>query len=122
MAEEKKQTVVSFPAHEEILLATIECAELDEDRTKQMQNEIMNAATTRPQVPVVLDLAKVTFLPSLSIGALVSFLTYFKQLGRRFILVGIQPPIRDMLAITRLDKIFEMYDNRDDAIEKIRQA
>jgi anti-sigma B factor antagonist len=94
---------------------------MDEERTKQMQDSLMKAAEAKPKLPVVLDLTKVEFLPSLSIGALVSFMTYFKQLGRRFILVGIQPPIRDMLAITRLDKIFEMFDNVDDALQHIRQ-
>ena len=122
MPANNRQNVVSFASHEEILLATIECAEMDEERTKQMQDTVIKAAEAKPKLPVVLDLSRVTFLPSLSIGALVSFLTYFKQLGRRFILVGVQPPIRDMLAITRLDKIFEMYDNADDALEKIRQT
>ena len=119
MADDPKQPVVSFGSHDQILLATIECAEMDEERTKQMQDGVIKAAEAKPRLPVVLDLSRVTFLPSLSIGALVGFLTYFKQLDRRFILVGIQPPIRDMLALTRLDKIFEMYENPDDALQHI---
>jgi anti-anti-sigma factor len=120
MADDHKQPVLSFPPHEGILLATVECAEMDEDLTRQMQDSLIKAAEATPKVPVVLDLSKVTFAPSLTIGALVSFLTYFRQLDRRFILVGIQPHVRKVLTVIRLDQIFEICVNPDDALQHIR--
>ena len=49
-----------------------------------------------------------------------SFLTEFKQTGQRFMLVGIQPSVREVLAITRLDKVFEIYETVDGALDQIR--
>jgi anti-anti-sigma factor len=118
MSEEKE--VASVVPHDEIVLVNVEPAEMDEDLTRELQAEVLEAAGAAAELPVVLNLANVQFLPSLSIGALVSLLTEFKQKGRRFILVDIQPSIRDVLAITRLDKVFEIHDDVEDALEHIR--
>lgn len=114
--------VLQVHPHDEIVWTEVRCAEMDENLTRKMQEELLEAAAKVRELPVVLDVSKVTFLPSLSIGALVSFLTEFKQAGRRFLLVGLQPPVREVLAVTRLDKIFEIYDGVDDALEQIRLA
>jgi anti-sigma B factor antagonist len=112
--------VLSIEPHDEIVLAEVQCAKLDEDLTQRMQAGVLEAAEKAPGLPVVVALSNVEFLPSLSSGALVSFLTEFKRNDRRFILVGVQPQVRQIFAVTRLDKVFEIYDDVDDALEQIR--
>ena len=114
-----EQNVLSI---ERIVVAAVQCAEMDEDLTRQMQEGILQVAGKARHLSMVLDLSKVEFLPSVSIGALVSLLTEFKQAGQRFVLAGLQPRIREVLAVARLDEVFEMYDSVDDALGQIRLA
>ena len=103
------------------LLARPQCAELDEQHTSDMQKKVQEAAEEVSELPVILDLSEVRFLPSLSIGALVSLFQHSKQRQQRFILVGLQTEVRQTLAVCRLDKLFEIYDTVDTAIQKIQQ-
>ena len=117
-----EQEVISISVHDKYFLAVIECAEMDEDRTKVVQERFLQAAAQARPLPMVLDLSRVTFLPSLSIGALISFMTELKKFEQRFILVDIQPPIREVLALTKLEKVFEIYDDVDTALEHIGEG
>jgi anti-sigma B factor antagonist len=117
-----QQQVLSVTPHEEMVLAVVLCNELDENLSRRMQEGVLKAAAEARPLPVVLDLSNVRFLASLSIGVLVSLLTEIKQSGQRFILVGIQPLVREMLAITRMDTLFEIHDNVDEALKHIGRA
>jgi len=61
---------------------------------------------------MVIDLTSVRMIDSSGLGALVALL---KQLGPSGILclVGLQPGVRLVLEISRLDTIFKIYDTRD---------
>ena len=59
--------VVIIEQKETILLAVVDCARMDEEHTQIMQSEISAAAGQFRHLPVVLDLSKVEFVPSLSL-------------------------------------------------------
>ena len=107
---------------ETYLLARLRCIELDEQHTSDMQKKIQEATEQAPELPIILDMSEVNFLPSLSIGALVSLMKNAKQRQQRFILIGLQPEVRQTLAICRLDKLFEIYDTLETASQKIQQS
>ena len=107
---------------ETFLLARPRCTELDEQHTSDMQKKIQEAAEQAPEHPIILDMSEVHLLPSLSIGVLVSLLQDTKQRQQRFILIGLQPEVRQTLAISRLDKVFEIYDAVETASQKIQQS
>ena len=104
---------------ETFLLAKPQCTELDEQHTSDMQKKVQEAAEQAPELAIILDLSEVHYLPSLSIGALVSVFQNSKQRQQRFILVGLQPEVRQTLAVCRLDKLFEIYDTVETASQKI---
>ncbi len=111
---------VTVQPGDEILHAVVECADMDDERTREVQAKIIEAGAQARHLPVVLDMTKVQFVPSLSLAALVTTLREFRQAGQRFILVGVQPTVRGTLAITHLDRLFEIYDDVNDALEQIR--
>lgn len=119
MSELKK---IELTRHETLLLARLLCAELDEQHTSDMQEKIQQAAEQAPELAIILDMSEVSLLPSLSIGALVCLMTNARQRQQRFILIGLRPEIRQMLAICRLDKLFEIYDEFETASRKIQQS
>jgi anti-sigma B factor antagonist len=114
------QDVINIEQRSGVLLASIACERMDEDLTNQMQTEVYAAAAQTRRLPLVLDLSRVEFFPSLSLGALVKILGEFKKHGQRLILVGLQPSLRSALAVTRLDKLFEIYDTVDEATKQLR--
>jgi anti-anti-sigma factor len=107
---------------EGLILCTIECTQMDDEHAKTMLTEVSKAAEQTPVLPVVLDMSKVEILLSISIGVLVALLQQFKAEGRRFMLAGLQPRVRETLAICRLDKLFDICDSVDDARSRLGPA
>ncbi len=117
-----EQKVISIEPHDEMILVVVQCTQMDEDETCELQAAVSAAAAKARHLPVVLDLSRVEIVPSLSIGALVNLLRELEREGQRFILAHILPGFRVTLAITRLDKVFEVCDNVDDALARIRDS
>lgn len=116
-----ERQVTTIELQDEIVLARIEHSRMDEERTRAMQAEVLAAAEGVRNLPVALDMSKVEFFPSISLGAVVTLLKKLKAEGQKFVLIGLQPPVREALAITRLDKLFEIYDSRADALACLRR-
>jgi anti-anti-sigma factor len=111
---------VSIESRNEVLLVTALCTEMDEERTRALQDEASTAAATAPSQPVVLDLSRVTFVPSLSLAALVTLQRTCKTRGQRLVLAGVQQNVRGALTVTHLDRLFQIFDTPEDAISHLR--
>ena len=68
----------------------------------------------------ILDFSKVGFLSSLIIATLISFSKEVKEAGGTLKLSGLGSDARSILNLTRLDKMFELYDTEHDAIESFK--
>jgi len=115
------QEVVSINRRDDVLVAVVQPKELDEEATGKMQAEVLAGAEQARDLPVVVDLSNVSFFPSVSLGAVVVLLNTLKKAGQKLILVGLQPPVREALAITRLDKLFEIRDDVEDVLAQQRR-
>ena len=113
------EPVTIVQPHAEVLHMVVRCARLDEDLTRQLRREVAAAAEQARHLPVVLDLTNVDFIPSHALGVLVKFLAEFKNHGQRFLLVGLQRSVRSTLAVTRLDRLFEIFDTLDEAVANL---
>lgn len=94
--------------------------ELDEAQFRRLQVEFRAAADAHPGRACVLDLARVGYLPSLSLAALVRAYTEFQGRRQRLLLAGLQPHVRDVFVVTRLDRLFEMHEDVASAARAIR--
>ncbi len=65
---------------------------------------------------IVVDLAKVDWMNSVGLGMLISAMTTVKNAGGRFVLANITK-IETILTVTRLIKVFDCYDSRDEALK-----
>ena len=115
------QQVTSISQRDDIVVAVVHQAEMDEEATRRMQAEVLAGAEQARELPVVLDLSSVSFFPSLSLGAIITLLKTLEARGQKLILVGLQPPVRESLAVTRLDKLFEIRDDVEDVIAHQRR-
>ena len=69
---------------------------------------------------VLLDMTAVTDIDAHGLGALVSSLTTLERHGGQMALVAPSDRIRRLLAITRLDTVFAIYDSEPEALVKCR--
>lgn len=71
-------------------------------------------------VPAVLvDMSGIDNVDSTGLGELVGYLQRFEREGRRLALFRPHRRILSLLRLTRLDEIFSIYDDRQEAIEDL---
>jgi len=95
--------------------------ELDSLTSQQLGAELQELVDQVASDPVVVDLSRVAFLQSIALGALITFRNRLKDRGTRVALAGPIPRIRRALAITRLDAIFNVYQDVPQALEALQQ-
>jgi anti-sigma B factor antagonist len=69
---------------------------------------------------VLFDMTAVTDIDAHGLGALVSSLTTLERQGGQMALVAPSDRIRRLLAITRLDSVFAIYDSEPEALVRCR--
>jgi anti-sigma B factor antagonist len=74
--------------------------------------EIREIRTSR----VVVNLSQVRYIDSSSVASLIEGLKASRDLGSRFILIGLSTSAREVLQLSRLAKVFEIYDNEEQAL------
>lgn len=79
---------------------------------KALLREVRENRTPR----VVMNLSKVRYIDSSGVASLVEGLKASRDLGLRFILFGLSQSTREVLQLSRLIRIFEVYDNEDQAL------
>lgn len=66
---------------------------------------------------VVLDLLHLDWMASVGIGALISFLTTMRNAGGDVRLSNLNDKIKNIMAMSHLDQVFQIYDTADLAIQ-----
>ncbi len=66
---------------------------------------------------VVMNLSKVRYIDSSGVASLVEGLKASRDAGSRLILFGLSASAREVLQLSRLLKIFEVYDNEGQALD-----
>jgi anti-sigma B factor antagonist len=82
----------------------------------------LDEATLAAPACVVVDLAGVRFLDSTALSTLVHAMKRARAVGGDVRLSGLQQPVRMIFEMTRLDRIFEIDDQVDEAIQAFLQA
>jgi anti-anti-sigma factor len=109
--------VLSTEFRDDVLIATLQPAVLDEPHTRQMKEELHSALAEHPDADLVVDLRNVKILPSLAIGVLVRTGTDLRRDNRNLILCEVQSAVRDILRVSKLDRVVKLEDTLEKAIE-----
>jgi anti-anti-sigma factor len=80
---------------------------------------IDNARITAPSLPYILDMANVSFVPSVGMGVLVGLNQEFRSRGQRLIFAGLQTDVRQTFAVTHVDRILEIMDDLPTALRSV---
>jgi anti-sigma B factor antagonist len=71
---------------------------------------------------VVVDLSETTFVDSMTLGVLLGSMKRLGTAGGRLELVVSRPDIRRIFEITMLDRVFELHETREHALEARRDG
>ena len=90
---------------------------MDAAAIKALKQSIADASGDGAGAPlVVIDLSRVAILPSLALGGLLEIANACKARQQTLKLAGIQPQIRKVLSVTRLDTLFPIVDSVEAAV------
>ena len=111
------ESVIKVVPHDKALVLEVARRVLDESSTRELVDEVLHAAAQRVGVPIVIDLNRVTFAPSVALGALVQLSKSFKLDQRRIALVGVQNRIQNAIRVTQLNKVLEIQGTLEQVID-----
>jgi len=111
IVREKNITVVHLKANSIIESASIE----------QIANTINKEITDNKPQNMVIDFTGVKFFSSQTLGILMDTWKKLHAYDARVVISGINPQLHRVFRITNLDKIFEFYESKDNAVEALIQ-
>lgn len=109
-------TVTEIHKRDDVLHIVINKRALNESSTRELVDSVHTAAVEHVGLPIVLDLSKVRFAPSVALGSLVQLSKSFEFDNRRIALIGVDRNVRDAIRVTHLDKMLEIHNTLDDVL------
>lgn len=100
------------------VVATMKCARiLDEADIKSLEDSIIPLIEEHDYIKLVLDFSNVHFLSSAMLGLLIRINKNVTDESGQLRLCSINEKIMGVFRITRLDKVFQIFDNSQTAIQ-----
>ncbi len=100
------------------LIASVR-GEIDLNNSPELRRMLLDVAVRHAVRRVLLNLAEVPYMDSSAIAVLVELLRRMGK-GGTVALTHLQPRVRGLLEIARLDSIFVLADNDEEAHEKLK--
>ncbi|HWL93805.1 MAG TPA: STAS domain-containing protein [Phycisphaerae bacterium] len=116
-----ENNVTEVQPHDELLVIAVLRRTLDEESTSQLVDDVHTLAASKPRVPIVLDLSRVKFAPSVALGSLVHLSKSFQLEGRRVALIGVDDRVRGAIQVTQLHKVLEIHGTIADVLKGPRK-
>ncbi len=74
----------------------------------------------QPSKKIVVDLEKVSYIDSSGLATLVEILKKTKLQGGNLGLAGMSDKVRSLFEITKLDKLFLVFKNQEEAVNRVK--
>ncbi len=121
MAEIKPRIYVRYAENATIVTLTDEKI-LEENDIRALQESIMSVVEQAERINLVLDFQNVRFLSSAVLGLLIRISKKVYERDGQLRLCNINPKIHEIFKITRLTKIFDIYQDLESAVEGLSAA
>ena len=105
----------NFAVRDEILIVNIKEQRATVDISSKLKEELINKIDGGNQ-NIIIDLSLSNFVDSSFLGALVAGLKKTTMKSGDLKIVGLQSPVRAMFELTRLYRIFDIFDEQDEAV------
>ena len=90
---------------------------LQEVDIQGLENSLMGLIEQAGGINLIINFCNIKFLTSSALGLLIRVIKKIHETGGKLKLCSIDPKIFEVFTITRLDKVFEIYDSQEEAVE-----
>ncbi len=90
--------------------------DVDFSNSREVRDSVLREIRESRTARVVVNLSQVRYIDSSGVASLVEGLKAARDLGSRFILVGLSTSAREVLQLSRLLRVFEVYENEQEAL------
>ena len=90
---------------------------LDETNIQIIGNQLFGLVDEDGRSQIVLDFTNVEYLSSAALGKLITMHKKVEAVRGKLCLCCIRPEIYEVFAITKLNKVFKIYDDQEKALE-----
>lgn len=89
--------------------------EIDLNGSVELRGHLLEALQTKP-ARLVVDLSEVSFMDSSGLATLVEALQISRKQNTELALAGLQPRVKSIFEISRLDQLFKIFTNQQEAL------
>jgi anti-sigma B factor antagonist len=90
--------------------------DIDFANSPELRQSVLREILENHPPRVVINLSKVNYIDSSGVASLVEGLKASRDRELRFILFGLSTAAREILQLSRLIKVFEVYENEEEAL------
>lgn len=90
--------------------------DIDLANSPQLRKALLRELREIHMPRVVLNLKSVRYIDSSGVASLVEGLKASRDVGSRFILFGLNTTVKEVLHLSKLAKVFEIYENEEQAV------
>jgi anti-sigma B factor antagonist len=111
------QLVPSARVEGDCLIASVR-GEIDLHSSPELRDILLGAVNAHHPKKVILNLGQVSYMDSSAVAVLVEALQKLRKAGGKICLTDLQPRVRGLLEIARLDTIFILTKDEAEAMKK----
>jgi anti-sigma B factor antagonist len=90
--------------------------DIDLYNSPEVRKVLLEALKDKKAPRVIVNLKEVRYIDSSGVASLVEGLKVSRNLNSRFMLYGLSPAAREVLELSRLIKVFEVFDSEEQAL------
>ena len=90
--------------------------DIDFANSPEVRQSVLREIRESRSPRVIVNLSHVRYIDSSGVASLIEGLKASRDLGSRFILVGLSTSAREVLQLSRLTKVFEIYEDEEQAL------
>jgi anti-sigma B factor antagonist len=118
MSESPKTASIAIEKMDGAVIVRPQLKMMDENALKALAGAIDESSSSDTGITlVILDLSRVAIVPSLALGSLVQVANKCRARQQKLKLAAVQPQIRQVFTITRLDRVFQFADSVEAAMQ-----
>lgn len=108
--------ILNIEEHDAAVLISVKEERLDAHNSGELKSQML-ALFEEGKTNLIVDLEEVRFVDSSGLGSLVSGFKNASARNGNLKLCGLQPQVKSMFELTRLHRVFEIYQDSKDAME-----
>jgi anti-sigma B factor antagonist len=95
---------------------------LDAAHVEDLADQLIGLADAQAGQKLVLDFSHVRFLSSAMLGLLLRLRSRVREAQGQVVLSGLRPELAKLLRLTRVDRLFDLYENEQRAVSSLALA